>query len=268
MATSSRSFSWTSTGRRRRATWLCDLSNVSAPYLIDGHQIVIGASVGVTIAPTDGVDADHLLKNADMALYRAKSQGGVRFASSNGRWTTACRPAACSKRNCARRSAGEFEVYYQPLFNIAATDLRLRSTSALASSDARHGPSGRVHSSGRGNRPHRRDRRLGVAPGLLRRFEVASPSRWRSTSLRYNSRAGSCHRVGALAASGLAARAAGAGDNRNCASSGERDDAGYAAQASRPRRPDRDGRFRHRLFQPQLSPQLSLRQDQDRSILH
>ena len=41
----------------------------------NGHQLVIGASVGIAIAPQDGKDADLLLKNADMALYRAKSDG-------------------------------------------------------------------------------------------------------------------------------------------------------------------------------------------------
>ncbi|MDB5570745.1 MAG: putative diguanylate cyclase (GGDEF)/phosphodiesterase [Hyphomicrobiales bacterium] len=48
---------------------------VSEPYLIDGRLITIGASVGLAMAPFDGGDPDQLLKNADMALYEAKSQG-------------------------------------------------------------------------------------------------------------------------------------------------------------------------------------------------
>ena len=55
------------------------IQDVGAPYVIDGHHIVIGASIGVTIAPADGLDVDQLLKNADMALYRAKSQGRGTF---------------------------------------------------------------------------------------------------------------------------------------------------------------------------------------------
>jgi diguanylate cyclase (GGDEF)-like protein len=46
------------------------------PFEIDGHRIDIGASIGIAMAPADGVDADELLKKADMALYAAKNGGG------------------------------------------------------------------------------------------------------------------------------------------------------------------------------------------------
>jgi len=48
---------------------------VGEPYEIDGQQIIIGASVGIAVAPLDGTHADTLLKNADMALYTAKADG-------------------------------------------------------------------------------------------------------------------------------------------------------------------------------------------------
>jgi diguanylate cyclase (GGDEF)-like protein len=48
---------------------------MSSPFMVDGHQISIGASVGIAIAPQDGATTDVLMKNADMALYRAKSEG-------------------------------------------------------------------------------------------------------------------------------------------------------------------------------------------------
>ncbi|HVY52635.1 MAG TPA: EAL domain-containing protein [Devosia sp.] len=51
------------------------VKTMSSPFLIDGHQIVIGASVGIAMAPQDGETTDVLMKNADMALYRAKSEG-------------------------------------------------------------------------------------------------------------------------------------------------------------------------------------------------
>ena len=53
---------------------------VSEPYLFDGHTIVSGASIGIAIAPGDGDDAEKLLKNADMALSRAKSEGNGTFS--------------------------------------------------------------------------------------------------------------------------------------------------------------------------------------------
>ena len=48
---------------------------MSAPFDIDGHQVVIGVSIGVAFAPTDGTDAVQILKAADLALYRAKADG-------------------------------------------------------------------------------------------------------------------------------------------------------------------------------------------------
>ena len=48
---------------------------ISKPYQIDGHQIVTNISIGISIAPADGMDPDILLKNADMALYGAKADG-------------------------------------------------------------------------------------------------------------------------------------------------------------------------------------------------
>src|SRR4029079_15872724 len=51
------------------------VDTLGAAFEISGHQVVIGASVGIAIAPRDGADADFLLKNADMALYRAKADG-------------------------------------------------------------------------------------------------------------------------------------------------------------------------------------------------
>src|SRR5580700_4982510 len=48
---------------------------LSEPYDIDGQEVVIGASVGIALAPADGETAEQLLGNADMALYKAKKDG-------------------------------------------------------------------------------------------------------------------------------------------------------------------------------------------------
>jgi diguanylate cyclase (GGDEF)-like protein len=48
-------------------------STLCAPYLIEGHQIVIGISIGISLAPEHGMGQIELLKNADLALYRAKT---------------------------------------------------------------------------------------------------------------------------------------------------------------------------------------------------
>ncbi len=51
------------------------ISLFSEPVDVDGHRVMIGASVGIAVAPHDGVETDALMKNADLALYRAKADG-------------------------------------------------------------------------------------------------------------------------------------------------------------------------------------------------
>src|SRR5204862_27536 len=52
---------------------------IGQPYDIDGHQVTIGTSVGIAVGPADGAHADQLTRNADLALYRAKSEGRRTF---------------------------------------------------------------------------------------------------------------------------------------------------------------------------------------------
>jgi diguanylate cyclase (GGDEF)-like protein/PAS domain S-box-containing protein len=86
------------------------------PFDIEGHHVVIGTSVGVSFAPEDGLDPDVLLKNADMALYRAKADG-----RGSCRYFEAAMDAQLQERRCLeidlRRALAEseFELYYQPL---------------------------------------------------------------------------------------------------------------------------------------------------------
>ncbi|WP_426258144.1 EAL domain-containing protein [Sphingomonas sp. DC1600-2] len=51
------------------------ISDLSQPYSINGSAISIGCSIGVAIAPSDGSDAETLVRNADLALYAAKGEG-------------------------------------------------------------------------------------------------------------------------------------------------------------------------------------------------
>ncbi|MBB5987336.1 EAL domain-containing protein [Sphingobium lignivorans] len=55
------------------------IETLSQPYSIEGSQVVIGASIGIAIAPTDGKNAETLTRNADLALYAAKDDGRGAF---------------------------------------------------------------------------------------------------------------------------------------------------------------------------------------------
>src|SRR5450759_5376887 len=92
---------------------------VGAPYDLDGHQVIVGTSVGSAVAPTDGNKPDQLMKNADLALYRAKANGGGAF-----RFFEAEMDARMQARHALEldlRKAivnGEFELYYQPIIDV------------------------------------------------------------------------------------------------------------------------------------------------------
>lgn len=55
------------------------IETLSQPHEIDGHKVTTGVSIGIAVAPADGTEVEHVLKYADLALYRAKSDDGVRF---------------------------------------------------------------------------------------------------------------------------------------------------------------------------------------------
>lgn len=95
------------------------IATIAEPYDLNGHQIVIGASVGIALAPGDGRDFDRLLKGADMALYRAKqdARGTYRFFESE----MDARMQARRGLELDLRKAlvlGEFELFYQPLIHL------------------------------------------------------------------------------------------------------------------------------------------------------
>ena len=62
------------------------LKAVGAPYDLGGYRAVIGISIGIAVAPRDGSNMEGLLKTADVALYRAKSEGpnAYRFFRASG----------------------------------------------------------------------------------------------------------------------------------------------------------------------------------------
>ena len=96
------------------------VEKVSAPYEIAGHQLVIGVSIGISLAPEDGKNPDELLKKADLALYRAKEDGRGTyrfFETGMDARAQARRLLELDLRAALKR--GEFEVYYQPIRDVA-----------------------------------------------------------------------------------------------------------------------------------------------------
>lgn len=96
------------------------VETISQPFDVDGHQILIGASIGIAIAPTDGSDAETLTKNADVALYRAKRDGRGAFQFYEPDMDAAIQERR--DKEVALRlalSRNELRIVYQPLLNLA-----------------------------------------------------------------------------------------------------------------------------------------------------
>jgi diguanylate cyclase (GGDEF)-like protein/PAS domain S-box-containing protein len=95
------------------------ITEVSRPYEIEGNRIVIGASVGIAVAPQDGMDADQLLRSADIALYRAKTEGRGTYRffvpEMNIRMQARHELEIDLRRALSQQ---EFEVFYQPLIDV------------------------------------------------------------------------------------------------------------------------------------------------------
>ena len=100
------------------------LSALADPFMVDGHEAVVSASVGVAVYPADGRDFDTLLANAESAMYQAKDAGRrcVRFFTEQmnqglrDRMTLVGDLARAAKR-------GQLHLHYQPLVNLATSEV-------------------------------------------------------------------------------------------------------------------------------------------------
>ena len=100
------------------------LEALKPPFHIDEHELFVTASVGVSLYPEDGADADTLLKNADTAMYRAKGRGRNTFQI----FTQAMKTEMSEQHalaNSLRRALerDEFFLHYQPQVSILTGEL-------------------------------------------------------------------------------------------------------------------------------------------------
>ena len=90
------------------------------PYLLQGHSLQVTASVGVSLAPNDDLEADVLIGNADEAMYRAKERGGDTFelfTQDLGRQVSGRRSLGFELGRALGK--GEFSLAFQPVVDLA-----------------------------------------------------------------------------------------------------------------------------------------------------
>jgi len=96
------------------------LETISKAFHLEGHDIVLGGSIGISVFPEDGEDSESLLSNAETAMYHAKEQG-----RNNHQFYAASMNAVALRRLILEGKlrnaldASEFEVYYQPKIELA-----------------------------------------------------------------------------------------------------------------------------------------------------
>jgi diguanylate cyclase (GGDEF)-like protein/PAS domain S-box-containing protein len=109
-------------GDRRAAAVVAQkvLDSIGQPIDVDRHELFVTTSVGISIYPDDGSDAESLLKNADRAMYRAKEAG-----RNNYQFVTAAAIEGAAERLSLENSLHhaferqEFVVHYQPMIELA-----------------------------------------------------------------------------------------------------------------------------------------------------
>ena len=245
---------------------------LSAPMYFKEQEIVPSFTIGVALAPQDGVTAERLLKSADLALYAGKAAGRdcIRFFAREMDETLEKR----IKLEKITRDAVAHDglvLYYQPVFSVANKHLiGFEALIRLPAPDGTLIPPDDFL-------PLAEEMRLTdkigtwvlgeacrTATGWPDDLTVAvnlSPAQFESGLLEDTV-------ADALKTSGLKPHRLELEILRELATRKHRSRHGDAQKAQGHGGVDRHGRFRHRLFEPELSVEIPLRQDQDRPQLH
>ena len=92
---------------------------IDEPFVIHDQEVVVGASIGVSLFPCDGVQVEQLLKNADMALYQAKSSGRRSFRLYQEELNLQLQQQKSLERDLRQAVQNqEFVLHYQPQIDI------------------------------------------------------------------------------------------------------------------------------------------------------
>jgi diguanylate cyclase (GGDEF)-like protein len=251
------------------------LDELAKPLPVGGYELYTTASIGIALYPADGEDLETLLRNADTAMYHAKSRNGNNYQFyTEAMNVTAARKLLLASRLRHALEHGELAVHYQPIRDavtgaVCAAEALLRCERARD----RTGWPRRVHSDRRGLGVDLEHRRVGPAQRVH-----AGPARGRHrdsrrSGSRSTSRPTSC---ASPVAEGGGARA-GRDRDLGCASRARADrernpgprrrDDRRARRAARDGRQSRARRLRHGLFVAVVAAPLSDRTREDRPLV-
>lgn len=100
------------------------LTAINEPYLIDGHRVVVGTSIGINVASRSETKIDSLIKNADVALYQSKADGRGTYRVFQSEMNIRLQERRALEVDLrAALELGQFELFYQPIVNIASEQI-------------------------------------------------------------------------------------------------------------------------------------------------
>jgi len=95
------------------------IAELVEPFEVQSHQLIIGTSIGIAMAPADGKEPDQLLRNADMALYRAKSDGRGAYHFFQAEMDAQMQERRTLELDLRKAlQADQFDLHYQPLIDL------------------------------------------------------------------------------------------------------------------------------------------------------
>ncbi|MEW6314423.1 MAG: EAL domain-containing protein [Pseudomonadota bacterium] len=95
------------------------LDVLEQPFHLSGQEVFIGGSIGISVYPNDGHDADTLIRNADAAMYMAKNAGGNNYQFYTAQVSTTTTTTLSMESNLRRAiEQGELLLHYQPQIDI------------------------------------------------------------------------------------------------------------------------------------------------------
>ncbi|MDH5567050.1 MAG: EAL domain-containing protein [Myxococcales bacterium] len=96
------------------------LEELAQPFVLGDHEVVVGASIGISVCPDDSEDVETLLRNADMAMYRAKAAGKNRYKFyTEAMNATAFRRLQLESQLRKAVDAERLQIYYQPKISMS-----------------------------------------------------------------------------------------------------------------------------------------------------
>ena len=247
------------------------IESLCVPFDLDGTQVVIGTSVGIAVGPADGENPDQLIRNSDLALYRAKADGRSTYRFFGPEMDAQMQVRRSMETDLRKAlAAGEFEMHYQPVVNLGNDEI----SGVEALIRWRHPEKGLIPPNT--FIPVAEEIGFIVQLGEWALREACPTARcWPEhiriavnlSPIQFRNPGFVGLVVGALSASGLSADRLELEITEDGAAAGQRGDAVDAVPAARAWHPHRHGRLRHGLLLAQLPAELPLRQDQDRPLV-